>query len=94
MNGILAVPSVTVSPRDRMTAVLDALAFGLLPPLHCRACTDSLADRCDECAQKLADAADVNAGIDAVESAGTEAEALAAYDACLLGLVGAEGGAL
>lgn len=75
--------------RERMTTILDALAFGLLPPLHCRDCRDSLRDRCPDCAQKLDAAADVNAGLDAVESAATEEEALAVYHACLLGLVGA-----
>jgi hypothetical protein len=90
VNGILAAPPARISWRERLVSLLDSLAFGLLPPLSCSECTASLSDRCEICGQRLADAADVNAGIDAVENAATEAEALAAYTACVLGLAGAE----
>jgi hypothetical protein len=73
-----------------MTQVLDALALGSLPPFTCGSCRLSLNDRCEACAQGLDDAARVNEAIDAVQNAGTEAQALEAYASCLLGLAGAE----
>lgn len=78
--------------RERMISVLDRLASGLLPPLHCGACIASLSDRCPDCAQDLADAAAVNAAIGAVEAAATGDEARAAYLACLLKLAETDGG--
>jgi hypothetical protein len=90
VNGILAVPPVVLAPRVRMARYLDKLAYALLLSDGCRACRDCLADRCGECAADDADLKTVTAAIGAVYAAATDAEALAVYDACLLGLAGAE----
>jgi hypothetical protein len=71
-----------------MITVLDALAFGLMPDTGCPECRRSPADRCFVCKQGLTRVGAVNAAMDAVETAPTEAEALAAYQACLTELVG------
>jgi hypothetical protein len=87
----MVLPSARTS-RERMTAVLDALSYGLWPSGKCPLCREALADRCPECCQLLEDAATVNAAIDAVGRAGTDAEALTAYKECLTGLANAIGG--
>ena len=74
-NGILAAPVPALSRRERMIRVLDHLACGLMD---------------DDDATAAEDFETVSAAIDAVQLAGTEAEALAAYASCLLGLAGAE----
>lgn len=71
-----------------MITVLDALAFGLMPDTGCPECRHSPADRCFACKNALTGVGAVNAAIDAVEAAPTEAEALAAYQACLTELAG------
>jgi hypothetical protein len=76
-----------------MTRYLDLLADGLAPVGDCGACRDSLADKCPQHAQDLADHKAVLAGMKAVEDAGTEGQARAAYTVCLLGLTETHGGA-
>src|ERR1700689_242956 len=76
----------TALSRERMVTVLDALSYGLMPSEGCPACRATLANRCRECAQALADAGAVNAGIAQVKAAATEAEALAAYTSCVFEL--------
>jgi hypothetical protein len=80
------------SPTQRMMAVLDAIAYGLYPPADCRACRESTEDRCRGCTRALAGVATANGGIAAVDGAESQADALAAYTACMLGLVGSGGG--
>jgi hypothetical protein len=73
---------LSVSPRDRMLAALDALGYGLMPPLRCENCQPRLCQRCDACARRREAVARVTAAIDAVEDAPTDAEAAAAYREC------------
>jgi hypothetical protein len=75
-----------LSSRERMVGTLDALATALTPVPTCPACRATLADVCPECTQARADLRAVNRAIAAVEVAATEAAALTAYQACLLGL--------
>ena len=88
MDTLIESRSEANSSRARMITVLDAVACGLMPPEGCRACRVTFANRCRECAQALTRAVKVNLAIDATESAATEADALAIYLACLLGLAG------
>jgi hypothetical protein len=75
-----------------MVSVLDLLYDALIRQGDaCPACRDALADTCPDCARALAGVKAVNTGIAQVETAGTEALALAAYRACLLGLIGRSG---
>ena len=78
-----------MSSRERMVMVLDLL-YDLLSrdTRDCPACRGSAADRCPPHARDLDAARAANAGIGAVEYAATEADAAAAYRACLDGLVG------
>lgn len=78
--------SLVVSPRERMTTILDALGFGLMPPQDCGECRPLLNEKCDQCRQLHATAAWVTAAVFAVEDAATDEEAAAAYRACVLGL--------
>jgi hypothetical protein len=86
MSGVLVTPAVTVSPKERMTELLDALAFGLTPPMSCSACQNLTAGPCPDCARAASDVRGVLAGIKAVQDAETEGQARAAYVACLIGL--------
>ena len=86
----ILIPEAPYTARERMVKLLDATVLGMTPPLHCGACVESLADRCADCADNLAIIAKLTAGIEAVQQAKTETEALTAYDSCLLGLAGAE----
>jgi hypothetical protein len=88
--GFMTMTLVSRSARERMTMVLDAVACGLLPRPGCAECHHSAAGRCFRCAEALADTGSVNAAMGAVASAATDAEALAAYRACLLELAGAQ----
>jgi hypothetical protein len=72
-----------------MITVLDALAFGLMPDTGCPECRHAPANRCSACKQALTGVGAVNAAMGAVEAALTEAEALAAYHACLTELADA-----
>jgi hypothetical protein len=78
--------------RERLVLLLDAMVYGLHPEDECRACAGSIADRCPECGQGLADVSALNAAITAVQGARTNAEAVRAYDACLLALAGITSG--
>jgi len=92
MHTILGLRSPEeTSPQERMVTVLDALAVGLWPDGDCRACRYSTADRCGGCTQAEVDIKAVSAAIAAVEGAETEADAAAAYRACLDGLAGIQG---
>lgn len=93
MSASVLVPDARLSQRDRLAGLLDKWALGLTPPLHCSGCRDSLADRCEPCADAEADITVITDAIEAVYAAPTEAGALAAYTSCVLGLAGAEGGA-
>lgn len=84
--------SAASATRARMISVLDRLASGLTPPPCCSACRASLSDHCPDCAQRLSDAADVNAAIGAVEAAPTGDKARDAYQACFLRLAETGGG--
>ena len=71
-----------------MICVLDSLACGLMPnSSRCPECRPALASRCPECTRALSDSRTVNTTIAAVQDAPTDAEALAAYRACLLALL-------
>jgi hypothetical protein len=78
--------SLFVSHRERMTTILDALGYGLMPPQHCRECRPLLNEKCERCRELLAIAARVTAAVYAVEDAATDEEAAAVYRACVLGL--------
>lgn len=62
--------------RDRMTALLDAMAYGLFPP-----------DGAAPPPEAAEDIGALSAGITAVEQAETGEQARAAYTSCVLGLV-------
>jgi hypothetical protein len=72
-----------------MVSTLDALTYALMPVRGCRACRAMLTGACPECTQARADLRAVNTAMAAVEVAETEAQALAAYQACVLGLANA-----
>lgn len=76
--------------QRRLIRLLGGMACGLHPADDCGACTGGR--RCAECDQDLADVDALNAGITAVQDARTGAEAIAAYDACLLELAGITAG--
>jgi hypothetical protein len=73
--------------RERMTRVLDSLAQDLWPRGSCPACRTVPAGRCPACTRAVADSRIVNTAIAAIENAPAEADALAAYQACLHALV-------
>jgi hypothetical protein len=72
-----------------MLSTLDALAAALMPVPGCLACRPALGGACPECTRARADFRAVNAAMAAVEVAGTEAQARAVYQACVLGLANA-----
>lgn len=81
--------------RERLARLLDATVCGLHPEDGCGACREA-GGTCPECAQAFADVDVLNRAIGAVQDAPTAAEAIRAFEHCLLSLAGAdaEGGAL
>jgi hypothetical protein len=71
------LPPAEPTTRERLTTLLDAMAYGLFPQ-----------DGSAPSPQAAEDIAALGAGITAVEAAQTEAGMLAAYAGCLLALAG------
>lgn len=65
-----------------MLTALDALGYGLMPPLKCGDCQPRLCQRCEACTRSREAVARVTAAIHAVEDASTDAEAAAVYRDC------------
>jgi hypothetical protein len=75
------LPLVLQAKRERSTALLDAMTYGLFP-----------ADGSAPSEKAVADIAALSAGITAVEEAEASEQASAAYTSCVLGLVGGPDG--
>lgn len=90
----MSVTAAEVSPRKRMTRVMDAVAFGLIPPLSCEPCRESPGGKCADCRQSIDDIVAINEAITAVEDAEDDAAAERAFWDCMGALTGltAEGG--
>src|ERR1700761_4042638 len=79
---------LSVSPRDRMLTALDALGYGLMPPLKCEDCQPRLCLRCAACTRRREAVALVTAASHAVEDAATDAEAAVSFGQCWVEFAG------
>jgi hypothetical protein len=87
MSAVIAERPVPV--KGRLISLLSALEFGLYPPDGCRACSDALADRCEDHAQELADMETVSAAVALVQDADGDDEARRVFMSVIAGLAGA-----